>query len=253
MGDFSLDLKAILTIIGILTAVIIAYAANWWRNRKSLSYLIIGDTPLLTSSEEIRKEIQILYKGQPVKDVRLLILKIINDGHQPIDEKDFKKSVDFIFADDAHILSVETISVIPDNLLVETSFNENVLSLDPILLNSKDSIELKVIVSSYEEKIKCDGRILGVKEIRHRSQDNFTTALVLMYSGMFLTMGGALFLADPLKFAPFSGRSVRDLFFNVLFYFGLFIFAIGFFVGRRLLMKLSTFVLQRIKRSIFRK
>jgi hypothetical protein len=169
MGDFSLDLKALLTITAIITTIVIAYTANWRRNRKSLSYQTISNVVLLNTAEIIREKLQILYEGMPVKNVRLLLLKIINDGFQPIDEKDFKKTLDFVFTEEAQILSAEIQSVNPENLDISFTFENNKLSIKPILLNSKDFIEIKFIVSTYESILKCDARIVGVKEIKHFS------------------------------------------------------------------------------------
>jgi hypothetical protein len=166
MGDFSLDLKAVLTIIGIITAITLAIIFQWWRKRKILSYQIISNTSLLTANEEIREKLQILYEGQPVKNVRLFIIKLINNGKQPIDEKDFKKPINFIFSDEARVLSVEKMSVSPDNLEVSLNSENEKISINPTLLNSKDFIEIKAIVSTYEKSLRCDARIVGVKEVR---------------------------------------------------------------------------------------
>jgi hypothetical protein len=166
MGDFSLDLRAVLTIISILTTIFVALTFQWWRNRKILSYQIISNTALLTANEEIREKLKILYEKKPVKNVRLFILRIINNGIQSIDDKDFKKPLSFTFSDDARVLSVETIEVNPNNLDVSVTPDGNRIVIEPILLNSKDFFDLKVLVSSYEDSVKCDGRIVAIKEIK---------------------------------------------------------------------------------------
>ena len=151
MGDFSLDLKATIAIIALILTLIIALYFQWWRNRKNLSYEILSDTALLTSDEKIREKIQILYEGTPVKDVRLFILKIINNGSQPIKSDDFEKPLSFVFSEDAQILSIETVSVNPDNLDVSVTSQLNKLSIAPILLNSGDFFQLKASSSHFEK------------------------------------------------------------------------------------------------------
>lgn len=164
--DLTLDLKSIITFIAICVAILIAYFSNFWRNRKSLSYEVISNTPLLSSNELIRERLQILYDDVPVKNVHLLVLKIINDGKQPITGSDFIKPLSFKLPEQSNILSFETLSLKPENLDVELNFSENNLYLKTDLLNSYDSITLKIIASSYDFELTADARIVGVKEIK---------------------------------------------------------------------------------------
>lgn len=48
MGDFSIDLKSLVSIIALLATITIGYL-TWRRTHKSLSYEILADSPLLTT------------------------------------------------------------------------------------------------------------------------------------------------------------------------------------------------------------
>lgn len=86
--DFStIDLRVILTALGILVAVGIALYFQWWRNRKRLSYEILSNVVLVSAEKEIEDKIEILYEGQSVKNVRILVIKVVNDGYQPIKKR----------------------------------------------------------------------------------------------------------------------------------------------------------------------
>ena len=117
MSDFTLDLKVIIAIaaiiISIITAAMIAYLANWWRNKKALSYEVIAVVPLLTMQEQLLGDkIQIIYEGNSVSDVLFVFLKFVNSGNQPIDVKDFNQQpLDIVFDDEAQILSAEIIEM----------------------------------------------------------------------------------------------------------------------------------------------
>jgi hypothetical protein len=193
MIDFSLNLNSIIAIVAIIAAITIAYFANWWRNQKSLSYQVIADSPLLTAEEEIREKLQILYDGKPVKNVRLFILKVINDGNQPIDETDFKKPIDFVFSDEAQILSAEIVAKNPDNLNISIGFRNNILSINPILLNNKDFIEIKSVVSTYSTNIKSDARIVNIKNVYYVDTNLAPISTLL---AIFISCSGVMVIAS---------------------------------------------------------
>ena len=201
--DLTLDLKSVIAIIAICVAILIAYFSNFWRNRKSLSYEIISNTPLLSSNELIRERLQILYDDVAVKNVHLLIIKLMNDGKQPIIKTDFIKPLNFKLPEQSKILSFETLELKPKNLDVELNFSENNLFLKTDLLNSKDSITLKIIASSYDFNIMADARIVGVKEInRINSNIRSVKRNYAFLIGIFLisSLISVIFLSYPLNF-----------------------------------------------------
>lgn len=202
MGDFTLDLKATIAIVAIITAIIIAYLVNWWRNRKSISYEILSNAPLLSANEIIRDRIQILYDGLPVKNVHLLTLKVINDGRLSIVNSDFVKPLCFKFPEDAQILSFEVIDLKPNNLEVELTCKENSLFVRTDLLNSSDSITMKVIASSYKFDLSLYARIVGIKEVRRTNK--MITSVRRAYGGLLvvfvLVMPLSLFLPSPINY-----------------------------------------------------
>lgn len=176
--DLTLDLKSIIAIIAICVAVAIAYFSNFWRNRKSFSYEIITNSRLLTAKEIIKDDLQILYKGNEVKNIQLLILKFINTGNQPIIASDFQRHLSLVFSDLTQILSAETISAKPENLDATVIIENKKVTLTPLLLNSKDFAQIKIITSN-ENDFKIDARIVGVNEIKQIKQKSVTANLII--------------------------------------------------------------------------
>ncbi len=168
MIDFSLDLKEILTALAILTAIIIALYFQWWRNRKKLSYDIVTKTSLLFASAEIKNELQILFKGKSVEHLYLLVIRIINDGYLPIKKDDFEEHLSFAFPENSEFISFEVVRTNPKNLNIQASLSENKLLIEPLLLNSKDFLEIKLLLSSDKVSFKPDARIVGIKAIEAR-------------------------------------------------------------------------------------
>lgn len=181
MTDFSINLNVIIAILGIVVSALIAYFANWRRNKKSLSYIILTDSLLLTTGKETGRKLELLYKGETVSNGRLVNIRIVNDGKQPIVKSDFDKTtLDFIFADTAEILSAEIISVYPENLQVSVSFERNRILLGATLLNGGDFIDVKVIVNTPNLNLRPDGRIVGISKIRRVKEPSQTKILNLL-------------------------------------------------------------------------
>ena len=82
MGDFTIDLKVIVTICGIFIAAVLVYLANGWRNRKSLSYEIVTVSRLPTNKEEIKKQsdFQIAFLFLGAKSMADLVYVKINSS-----------------------------------------------------------------------------------------------------------------------------------------------------------------------------
>lgn len=94
--DFStVDWKVILAFVAIIVTVGIALYFQWWRNRKRLSYVVVSNVVLISAEKEIEDKVEIRFEGYSVKNVRLLLIKLINDGYQPIRKDDFEKSSSF--------------------------------------------------------------------------------------------------------------------------------------------------------------
>lgn len=194
MIDLSLDLKVILAAFAILTAITIALYFQWWRNRKKLSYDVLTKTSLLFASAEIKNELQVLYKGEPVEHLYLLVIKIINDGYQPIKKDDFEKPLSFIFSENSEFISFEIVRTQPNNLNVETSLKGNKLFIEPLLLNSKDSFEIKLLLNSDIASFNPDARIVGVKAIERIYGEARLSLLITLFFPVFSLLSGVLCL-----------------------------------------------------------
>ena len=136
------------------------------RKKKSLSYQVLSSTDLLTVNEEIKGKIKILYEEIPIQNVSLIILRIINDGNLPITSSDFERPISFSFGSESSILSAEIIDKSPSTLKPDLKPDTSQIGLIPVLLNNKDSITVKLLVSGFAGRIEPDARIVGVGEIK---------------------------------------------------------------------------------------
>lgn len=181
--DFStIDWKVLLGAAAFIVGLITLVYFQWWRNRKRLSYEVLSNVVLLSAEEEIQDKVEIRYEGQPVKNVRLIVIKLINDGYVPIKKDDFEKVVRFVFPD-AKILTSEKVKFQPENLATQMAYRDDWVEMDPALFNRKDYVQFKVLLSNYS-KMKIDARIVGVSSITRSRKRMSTPEYVLMFSGL---------------------------------------------------------------------
>jgi hypothetical protein len=172
-----------------LAALVVAILQH---RRKTLSYEIISRTPLLSVEEEVKGTLQILFDGKPVQDVYLVVARIINTGNVPIVATDYEDPVNLSFGENSQILTTDSSETNPDSLRASTSIEKTNVVLAPILLNMGDSITIKMLISQFDDEIKVDGHIAGVKSIRKLGEGQ-VPAFILMLSGMVMSFVG-LFL-----------------------------------------------------------
>jgi hypothetical protein len=200
------------------------------RQRKRLSYEVVSRNRLLTVTEEHQSKLRVTYDGEPVKDLSILVIRLVNSGNVPIAAQDFATPVIISAGDRARVFSAAITDTDPVELLAEIEKHDEQVLLVPTLLNAGDAITLKLLVSDYGGKASVFGRIVGVKTIGNLSKP---TALlnVLAATGLLLTLaGGYMFF----KFKPEVTEPPLPIYSKIgfaLFCFGY--LAIGFSLARR--------------------
>ena len=210
---------AIIGAIALLTTIILFYTQ---RKQKVLSYQILSNASVLSIREEVEGKVQMLYEGTQVKKVHLIVLKIHNSGNVPIRTGDYERPLTILFGEGSDILSEEIIEKVPKNLDVVFDSSDNRLIVKPLLLNSKDSITFKMLVSEFNGDLTVDSRIVGIKQVRR--DDARYTPVLFIGLGMLLSLGGMVYsiVHDP--------RATRPLFENGQEALGFMAFVLGYFI-----------------------
>ncbi len=184
---------AALTLVGIFIAVILSYAQ---RKRKELSFDILASAPMLDVAARVQDRVRITYLGRPVSKIHFVSVILINTGNVPIIASDFEESVKFNFGIDAEVLDTDLAVKNPRTLKTDIHLESTGFSLDPTLFNPDDSVTVNVLLGQFDGKINVEGRIVGVKEIKERTEfsearlNNATTrALLLAAFGWGILVG----------------------------------------------------------------
>ncbi|QSA97579.1 hypothetical protein [Methylococcus sp. EFPC2] len=154
---------ALLALIAIAITIILYILQS---KRKKVSYDICSNSPLLTLKEEIEGKVKILYENQPVTNVHMIVFKLVNNGNVPILSSDYERPIVAIFeGEDTKIMSAEVVDKSPSSLSGTLTQDRNTITFPMILLNPRDYISVKCLLSNYKKSIKVHARIAGVKEI----------------------------------------------------------------------------------------
>jgi hypothetical protein len=153
--------RTILAIVAICVTVSLFLAG---RRRKRLSYLL-SDTRVLGIHEEVNpSRVQILFDGEPVTEVRLVIITVNNYGNEPIRVDDFERPLRFSWSAPAKILAAEVIEVNPETLQPTIQAGVSEIVVDPLLLNPGDWLRIRTLINQAG-KLSVDARVVGVKRI----------------------------------------------------------------------------------------
>ncbi len=183
-------------------AIIISIALFLFQRRtKTLAYEVISRTAVLSASEEIAGKLQILFQGETVRKVHLLVLRLVNNGNVPITSADYEREVSFVFSDCEKILSAEISETTPSKLLAEIVIKEKSISIKPLLLNPGDSIAVKTLISGFEGSIDVDGRVIGVNTIGKKTETK-SWSFAVMIIGLIVFSAGLLFLQSSTPSRP---------------------------------------------------
>jgi hypothetical protein len=182
------------SIIAILLTTIFYFKT---KQKKSLSYEILSEHPLVSIHDEIKERLQILIDGVQTENVHLILLKLTNDGTVPISAADFERPISLKFSGDSSILSAEPINASPSNLTPGTSVDKSIVSIKPVLMNPGDSFTMKLLLSQYKGSFNVDARILGIRELRiTRKQDRTRRAISVGIASAVVSVFLIVFVGD---------------------------------------------------------
>jgi hypothetical protein len=204
---FMIDAGWMEVLVGVLALIVAVIIYRLTKQKKSLSYEVLSQSPLITISGEIKGKLKLLYEDSPVENVHLLLVRFANSGNIPITSDDYTRPLTISFKEDTSILSAECVKSSPENLGVELKVENGRIEVAPLLMNGGDAFTAKLLLGQYSGSFDVDARIIGVSSIRgtrgtfieekrtpSRFQRLLNHPLFLMVIGFLLTsvIGGLL-------------------------------------------------------------
>jgi hypothetical protein len=147
-----------------LVGSIVIYRAQ--RHRKTLSYEVLTNAPVVTVVEEVKSAVQILFRGTPVEHARLVLFKLVNSGTEPIPRADYERAVSIQFNETAQILEATIEKEHPAAIGATVVQEGSRAVISPVLLNPGDHVVVKLLVSAPDDHLSVDGHVVGVSQIK---------------------------------------------------------------------------------------
>lgn len=193
-------------------AIYATYDVFWKSQTKRLSIDLYDWTPLVSILPEASSDIAVSYKGQPVKNLSLVQVRLRNFGGQPIKPEDYIEPVKLIFPETSEVAETYVINSSPQNIgLMAEKSAQNSVTISRTLLNQGDQSILAIILISKEtipeEEIGFSGRIVGVKSIEVKwvsdsnENNSFVELLGFRFSKLSLAFAAGIFYAFTLRIA----------------------------------------------------
>jgi hypothetical protein len=134
-------------VLGVLPPIFHLVAWRPRQHRKELSYQILTDSPLVSSTErqELHRRLQILLDGRPTWDISVILLAVTNSGTSTIGVEDYAGPVEFDFGIAVEVLTAAIIKTAPNKFTATAAPAGTKALLHPVLLNPGDSVILKVL------------------------------------------------------------------------------------------------------------
>jgi hypothetical protein len=211
-------ITTIITALAFLATILIYYKS---RKIKKLSYKILTDIAITPHNGELSGRIKLCYEENPdklitISDGRLFIIKILNDGKEPIKLADFVEPISISLAPQVSILDKDIIES-PDALeKPRLDVSKNIAILKPLLLNEKEFVIIKLILTGSKAKtdFKIRARIVGITDIKCVKND-----IIMSIIGPLFLLVGSLIMTISV-----TGN-------HVIFIIGLSLWLIGFFIS----------------------
>jgi hypothetical protein len=168
-------LRRTATDIGTWTAVVVGVAAAliaWLtyrsqRGRKGLEYLVLSTQRLV--DPRVAEDLDVHFDGRPVDDPSLTVLRMVSTGERGIASETFESPLRITLEGASKVVHASVSAVRPSDLPVVLTTDSNRVSIEPLLLNPGDFIEILALADGQPTHVALDARIADVTPRRRNS------------------------------------------------------------------------------------
>jgi hypothetical protein len=150
---------------------IIAIAAPLWLWRadldaKGVNLTLLGSFELVSPISEAHQGLRISYNGKDLREPFSSIIAVGNSGAKPIHASDFEGPIKITVAKPAKLLRSQMVRREPQSLEPVVFTNEQMLTIEPMLLNPGDLLTLEILTTGGKPQFASRGRIAGVPDVK---------------------------------------------------------------------------------------
>jgi hypothetical protein len=207
------NIKPFLAPMATSVAIIVSTILWWINRRKALSYQILLSKALISVVGTAKRRIAVSFDGSTVEDAHLVIVKVVNTGHMPVNPGEYQMPISLLVGPQSRIVLADVVETWPAELDERfllagegTSIIEKVetnrVTLRPVLLNPEEYVTVQMLVSNLTGKVVVQGHIQGVKHIREWRKRSLLPLIASQFG--VLIMCAAMFVTEPSAIAKFG-------------------------------------------------
>ena len=159
-------LLASIAIIVAIVVPLILYLLS--KQKKKLICKLFPSLSLVDVQTQVKDRIKIYYNEKLVEDLSMTIIKVRNNGNQPIREKDIVKPLEISFSENLTVVDYSVINTEPEDITVnlESNTENNLIRCSFDLLNPNDELLLQFFcLGGNKEPPNINARIEGIEQI----------------------------------------------------------------------------------------
>jgi len=190
-------LAPLATTIGIAVTLIL-----WQLNqrKKALSYMVLRQQPVVNLKGAVRNELDVRFAGESISDAHLMVVRIFNSGHLPINVTDYQTSLSLLLNPGAKIITASVIDTVPVDLeervkaddrnksLIQRLDGERIM-LTPVLLNDGDAITIQMLVQNVTDSMSVRGHIQGISKVNAWHQSRLVPRVFTQFGAFIMAFG----------------------------------------------------------------
>lgn len=160
--DWKFFLTLVLTLAGVVVPVVLWQADL---SSRALSIEVISSTNLDPNASMEVKGLAVTVDGNAVPLAFVSVLKLQNVGSRPVLASEFELPIEVEAKAPTRLVKAQMASATPPDLKPVLAQNGNKISIQPLLLNPRDSILLSVLTAEGRPVFAARSRIAGVASI----------------------------------------------------------------------------------------
>lgn len=149
-------------------ALLVAYLTyRSQRGKRGLEYLVVSRIPVIPWPEAT--DLSVTHNGTLVPDATVVIVRIVNTGDKAVLEEDFRSDLVIRFKGTLQVMSARVTNARPPDLHAKVSADGDSVSVQPLLINSTDMMQVQALLSGAPETVTVEGRIANTR-LSHRRE-----------------------------------------------------------------------------------
>jgi hypothetical protein len=168
MPTITFDWKFFVTLLaGIAGVVVPVFLWQFDLSSRSLSTRLVTSVALQPEVGAAGEGLQVVLDGAKLESPYLSTLELTNDGSKPIAAADFEVPLELRVAADRKVVRARISSSQPASIPGSLVVGDQVVKLQPLLLNPKDSITFAIITAGGVPSFEPHARISGVSKVSY--------------------------------------------------------------------------------------